>query len=189
MPPLEGRIADELPRLGARRTEVERRLGAIHARLQEIAEVWYPSVLAIEEGLSIHNRIFEAWGRMGAGAVSFSVEGWVPARAYAHLDALVQSITEGRTHLYRIPTTEEAPTLMDNPPGIRWFEFYIRFYALPKGAEFDPTWIFALAFPIFFGFMLGDWGYGLVILAISAWMAAGFPGGRHVPARSSRSRR
>jgi V/A-type H+-transporting ATPase subunit I len=181
VPPLEGRIADELPRLATRRAEVEHRLGEIRARLQEIAEVWYPSVLAIEEALGIHNRIFEAWGRMGAGAVTFSVEGWMPERAYARLDSLLHRITEGRAHLYRIPTDEDAPTLMDNPSGIRWFEFYIRFYALPRGNEFDPTWIFALAFPIFFGFMLGDWGYGLVILIISAWLAAGYPGARHLP--------
>ncbi len=34
--------------------------------------------------------------------------------------------------------------------------------------------------------MLGDWGYGLVILGISLWMIAGFPGARHLP-RSGRN--
>jgi V/A-type H+/Na+-transporting ATPase subunit I len=70
---------------------------------------------------------------------------------------------------------------MSNPRGVRRFEFFIRFYSLPQASEWDPTLVFSIVFPIFFGFMLGDWGYGLVILGISLWMLAGFPGARHLP--------
>ena len=71
--------------------------------------------------------------------------------------------------------------MMSNPRGVRRFEFFIRLYSLPQATEWDPTLVFAVVFPIFFGFMLGDWGYGLVILLISLWMIAGFPGARFLP--------
>jgi len=181
VPALSGTIAEELPRLEHRRAEVDRRLGEIRARLGELGRTWYPTVVAIEEALAIENRKFEVWSRMGAGHASFAVEGWVPERQLPLLEQALKRRTDDRVHLYRISTTEEPPTLMDNPPGVRWFEFFIRFYAIPKSTEFDPTWIFALAFPIFFGFMLGDVGYGAIILGISIWMIAGFPGGQHLP--------
>ena len=73
---------------------------------------------------------------------------------------------------------------MSNPRGVRRFEFFVRFYSLPQATEWDPTLVFAIVFPIFFGFMLGDWGYGLVILLISLWMIRGFPGAQ-LPSRSS----
>ncbi|MGI0150730.1 MAG: V-type ATP synthase subunit I, partial [Thermoplasmata archaeon] len=181
VPALEGPIAEEGPRLSRFAADLDRRLVEIRGRLTEISSGAFGSVAAIEEALAIENRTFETWGRMGAGRASFAVEGWIPRRELPRLDGALRRRAGDRAHLAVIDAAEEPPTLMDNPPGIRWFEFFIRFYALPQATEFDPTWIFAIAFPIFFGFMLGDVGYGLVILTISLWMIAGFPGGRHLP--------
>jgi V/A-type H+-transporting ATPase subunit I len=181
VPELAGPIAEELPRLEARRTEIDRRLADLQNSLAKLSQSCYAQVAAIEEALTIENRKFETYSRMGGGRAVFAVEGWVPERSIPTLERAVSGAAGDRAQFYRIPTTEEAPTLIENPPGIRRFEFFIRFYAIPKSNEFDPTWIFALAFPIFFGFMLGDWGYGLVILLISLWMIAGFPGGGKLP--------
>lgn len=181
VPSLEGRIDEELPKLAARLQFVEQQLAAVKAGLLSLARAQYAQVAAIEEGLAIENRKFELFGRMGGGRESFAVEGWVPQRSLPLLQAALARVAADRILLYAIPTTDEPPTLIENPPGVRRFEFFIRFYAIPKANEFDPTWIFALAFPIFFGFMLGDWGYGLVILLFSLWMIAGFPGGGRLP--------
>jgi V/A-type H+/Na+-transporting ATPase subunit I len=180
-PRLTGTREEALPRLIAQRDTVEARLTAIHARLTEISREWYPTVLSLEEALSIENRKLEAYTKFGASQRTFAVEGWVPVRDRPKLESTVTAATQGRIHIYDIATKEEAPTLMDNPPGVRWFEFFIKFYSLPQSSEWDPTWIFAIVFPIFFGLMLGDWGYGLVILGISVWMIYGFPGAQHLP--------
>ena len=70
----------------------------------------------------------------------------------------------------RFESKEQPPTLLKNPRGIRLFEFIIRFYSLPQEYEVDPTLVFALVFPFFFGIMVGDWGYGLAILLISIFI-------------------
>ncbi|MCI4339826.1 MAG: hypothetical protein L3J73_00960 [Thermoplasmata archaeon] len=176
-----GTPAQVLPQLTTQRTRSMERIAAIQARLAAIAQEWGPTVLAIEEALSIENRTLEVYTKLGAGKETFALEGWVPVRDRARLEQRLRASTGDRVHLYEIPTHDEPPTLMENPPGVRWFEFFIRFYSLPQATEFDPTWVFAIVFPIFFGFMLGDWGYGLVILAISVWMTQGFPGARHLP--------
>jgi len=71
-------------------------------------------------------------------------------------------------------TTEEdmkhAPVWYDNPSWIKPFEFIMGLVALPKYGEFDPSPVLAIFFPIFFGLMVGDIGYGLVILAIGLYV-------------------
>jgi len=59
---------------------------------------------------------------------------------------------------------------MNNPGRFRLFEAFIRFYSLPQSKEFDPTMVFALIFPIFYGLMIGDTGYCLFILLVCLWV-------------------
>ncbi|MGI0131498.1 MAG: V-type ATP synthase subunit I [Thermoplasmata archaeon] len=180
-PRITGTASQALPELTARRQEIDRRLVEIRARLSELSQQWYPTVLALEEGFAIENRKLDVYTRLGAGRATFALEGWVPQRHRDELERRLATVTEGRTHTYTLVTDEEPPTLMDNPKGVRWYEFFIRFYSLPVASEWDPTWVFAIVFPIFFGFMLADIGYGLTILLVSLWMIAGFPGRRYLP--------
>ncbi len=180
-PELRGSVADETARATARRAEVVRRRAEIVARLTEISVAWYPTVAALEEALTVENRKIEILTKLGGGRASFALEAWVPERDLDRLATVLRSVAGDRTYLVRIPTHEEAPTLMDNPPGVRRFEFFIRFYSLPQASEWDPTLVFAVVFPIFFGLMLGDWGYGVTILLICVWMIRGFPGAQRLP--------
>ncbi|HUI38478.1 MAG TPA: V-type ATPase 116kDa subunit family protein, partial [Thermoplasmata archaeon] len=181
VPERSGPIAEELPRIRAQIGADRARLDAIHRRLAEISAVWYPTIASLEEALAIENRKFEVWNRFGAGARTFALEGWVPRRDRARLEVAVEQASAGRASVYELATSETPPTFMENPRGVRFYEFFIRFYSIPEATEWDPTWIFAIAFPIFFGVMLGDAGYGLVILLVSLWMLAGFPGRTRLP--------
>lgn len=181
IPPLHGTIPEARTQIAARADAVEARTQEIRTRLGEISDEWYPTVAALDEALSIQNRLFEVYTKLGSGSATFAVEGWVPQRELPRLMQAVETASRGRAYFYPVPTSEEPPTLMRNPAGISRYEFFIRFYSLPQSTEWDPTLVFAIVFPIFFGFMLGDWGYGLVILGICIWMIEGFPGGQHLP--------
>jgi V/A-type H+/Na+-transporting ATPase subunit I len=181
VPKLSGTMAEEGPGLVARRTALDQRLGEIDARLTEISRSWFSAVVHLEEALTIENRKFEIFPKLAAGRSTFAVEGWLPKRDLPRLETTLQAVSNGRVHFYEIPSAEEPPTFMENPPGIRWYEFFIRFYSLPQATEWDPTFTFAIVFPILFGLMLGDVGYATVILGFCLWMIAGFPGGRHLP--------
>ena len=181
VPRLAGTVPEELATLRRRAEQILGRRTEIALRLAAISREWYPLVSAIGEALEIENRKTEVLTKLGASRAAFALEAWVPERDVARLEAVVQRESGNRTFLYRVATREEPPTLMTNPRGIRRFEFFVKFYSLPQATEWDPTTVFAIAFPIFFGFMLGDWGYGLVILLISLWMIRGFPGAQHLP--------
>ncbi|MGA8302934.1 MAG: V-type ATPase 116kDa subunit family protein [Thermoplasmata archaeon] len=181
VPPLSGTASQELEHLRLRREEILRRRVAIAERLGALARDWYPTVAAIDEALQVENRKVEVLAKLGAGRSTFALEAWVPSRDMPRFEKVIDSASGGRAYLYSVPTEEEPPTLMSHPGGIRRFEFFIKFYSLPQSDEWDPTLVFAIVFPIFFGLMLGDWGYGLTILLICLWMIAGFPGVRYLP--------
>ncbi|MCI4343687.1 MAG: hypothetical protein L3J92_06205 [Thermoplasmata archaeon] len=181
VPNLSGTPSEERARLTARRAEIVRRRAGIAERLGAVSREWYGLIAAIDEALTVENRKVEALQKFGAGRLSFAVEAWVPERDVARLQTVLKGVAQDRAYVYSIATKAEAPTLMDNPRGFRRFEFFIRFYSLPQADEWDPTFVFAIVFPLFFGFMLGDWGYGLTILLVSLWMIAGFPGASKLP--------
>ena len=99
------------------------------------------------------------------------MEGWVPKSKIGQIESTLKKNTNGTT-IYELETKEEekAPTLMNNPRKFKLFEAFIRFYSLPQSKEFDPTMVFALVFPVFYGLMIGDTGYCLVILLVCLWV-------------------
>ncbi|QSG10938.1 Archaeal/vacuolar-type H+-ATPase subunit I [Halapricum desulfuricans] len=65
---------------------------------------------------------------------------------------------------------DKPPTVQDNPKGVRPFEALVEVINRPKYTELDPTVILFLTFPTFFGFMIGDLGYGLLYMGMGYWL-------------------
>jgi len=76
-----------------------------------------------------------------------------------------QKVTDGGTtarHGGLVTMGGDPPVIQDNPGPVRPFEDLVEVVNRPKYGEFDPTIVFFLTFPAFFGFMIGDVGYGLL---------------------------
>jgi V/A-type H+-transporting ATPase subunit I len=72
-----------------------------------------------------------------------------------------------------IQTVDDDPPVIQNNSGLVGpFELLTKAVDRPKYSEFDPTIIVFLTFPLFFGFMIGDIGYGLVYMAIGYYMSS-----------------
>jgi len=147
------------------------RLGQINDELNKISEKYFANLVEVEEQLQIENKKLEVISNLGVTKDAFAMEGWIPKSKLGHVKSTLEKFTDGTT-IYELETKEEekAPTLMNNPPKFRLFEAFIRFYSLPQSKEFDPTMVFALIFPIFYGLMIGDTGYCLVILLVCLWV-------------------
>ena len=112
----------------------------------------------MEEQLSIEARKLEVLNNFGFTESAFAVEGWVPSKKLPALkDTLSRSAASAK--VFELESEEhDRPTLLENPTRLKFFESFIRFYTVPLSMEFDPSLLFAVAFPIFFGFMLGRRG-------------------------------
>ncbi len=58
---------------------------------------------------------------------------------------------------------ERLPVILDNRAASP-YEFFLDLYSPPRQREVDPTFFLFLTFPLFFGFILGDIGYGFISL-------------------------
>lgn len=92
-----------------------------------------------------------------------ALEGWVPEGIVADTDQWLAD--KGVAYELSRPVMEDnPPILLKNNKFARLFEFIGELYSLPNYREIDLTPFFAPFFVLFFGFCLGDAGYGLLIL-------------------------
>jgi len=124
----------------------------------------------------------EAPLRFAKTSDAFVIKGWVPKRQLDNVIKILEKTTSKKIYIKteKIEEHDNVPIELKNYAAAKPFEFFMRLYTLPRFNEIDPTFLIFLGFPLLFGFMLGDIGYGLTTLAI-AWMlkkkmpkAAGF---------------
>ena len=99
-----------------------------------------------------------------------TMEGWIPAKDYASVEAALQKATGGKVFLERVFTRDSPPTKFSNPQGVRRFEFLLSTFSIPDSREIDPTFLVAISYPFMFGMILGDIGYGLLTAAIGLFL-------------------
>lgn len=93
---------------------------------------------------------------------TFYLEGWIPARLVKKAENILESM--GCCYEFAEPEEgEEVPILLDNKNFFVPFEAITEMYSLPDYRGFDPTSIFALFYAVFFGMMLSDAGYGIIM--------------------------
>ena len=181
-PGVAGRTAVEaVAGLGARRAAVGRELAALDARRQ---------VLGREHGAelgraraSVGDLLLGLTARQLASgtAHSFVLEGWLPADGRARLAAQLERRVREPVVLEEVAheewAGEPAPVVLRNPRLFRPFEALTAMMPLPAYGTIDPTPFVAVFFPMFFGLVLGDVGYGLVLaivaLALRHWSRPG----------------
>ena len=71
---------------------------------------------------------------------------------------------------------DEPPVVQDNGTAAGPFELLVQGFGRPKYSEFDPTLLVFLTFPLMFGFMIGDIGYGVLYAAIGWFLYANYDG-------------
>ncbi|MBP8130517.1 MAG: hypothetical protein KA184_13140 [Candidatus Hydrogenedentes bacterium] len=101
------------------------------------------------------------------------VHGWIPRDTYGTFSQAIRAHFGDRAVVDRLPNTDvdrkRIPTLLRNRGIFKPFELILRIFDPPRYGTFDPTWIVAVAFVLFYGFILGDAGYGLLFIGVAAW--------------------
>jgi V/A-type H+-transporting ATPase subunit I len=99
------------------------------------------------------------------------INGWVIEKRYKELETIVGKFNK-YTHLLRVePSAEETPPVLLQNKLNSPFESVTMVYGLPNSNEFDPTPFLSIFFVIFYGLCLSDFGYGLMLLALSIFLS------------------
>lgn len=104
------------------------------------------------------------------------IEGFVPADELHTLEIAMQRELANSYHLESQDAhPDEAPVLLSNKGVFKGIEKLVSFYSLPKYREIDPSILMVFLFPLFFGFILGDVGYGVLSLLFFTYLKYKLP--------------
>jgi len=155
-----------------RRGETARQQALLLAAEEErFARRWLPLYRKVAEWLDDRLAVLAATADVFETELCFCVRGWMPSSRVAGLRTELEVRFSGEVILSEEEVCEhdlaQVPVLLHNPPFLRPFELLVRLLPLPRYASIDPTPLIALFFPLLFGLMLGDLGYG-ALLALGA---------------------
>jgi V/A-type H+-transporting ATPase subunit I len=143
----------------------------IEERLSKLSETWYQELFVLRDFLENINDELIAFSSFGISEYTFVIMGWIPQKVLKHTRNAVKTEFGDRVVINEMKATwmemEKAPTCYNNPRWVKPFEFIMQLISPPHYREIDPCPVLAIFFPFFFGIMVGDIGYGLVILAIA----------------------
>lgn len=153
------------------RLRAQEEITRIDAELLALAKTWYRELVALQRQLETIKSEREAYQNFGLSEYLFVVMGWIPKKYLTKTQKILDETFSGTVIIHELPVTEkdmeDAPVFYDNPAWVKPFEFVMQLVAPPRYNEFDPSPVLAIFFPLFFGLMVGDIGYGLVILAFA----------------------
>jgi len=148
--------------------ELTEKLIQTNNELLEYRKRYAEFILASEEYLSIEVQKAEAPVRFATTVHSFIIDCWIPTHYLKKTKNAFEKETNGSLFLEDFPVghEEEPPTLLENPRPVRRFEFLLELYSIPNYRDVDPSFILSLIFPLFFGLMIGDVGYGVLLILV-----------------------
>ncbi|GAB6879703.1 V-type ATP synthase subunit I [Halorubrum gandharaense] len=192
--------------LEAERAELEGKLEGVDEEIAALKEEAATFLLRAEEQLTIEAQKKEAPLSFATTENAFVAEGWIPTDTYPDFAASLTEAVGDHADVEEVERAEFAPdgdvhtetvhegereaatdgghqTRNDDPPVVQDngklagpFELLVQGFGRPKYSEFDPTLLVFLTFPLMFGFMIGDIGYGILYAAIGWFLYSNYEG-------------
>lgn len=123
----------------------------------------FDRLLVAQDAISTHLSCEVETEKGLSTAHAFYIEGWFPKREEKNLSELLEK--NGCAYEFSDPTDEdEPPTLTYSAKLISPFEVITNMYSAPAYRGVDPNPMMAPFFALFFGIMLSDAGYGLLLM-------------------------
>jgi V/A-type H+-transporting ATPase subunit I len=136
--------------------------------LDAIKEKHAAFLVACEEILKIKVEKTEAPLRFATTNETFVAEGWVPLGSVETIRQGLVKASGGIIFVTELAISEHdiVPVEYNNPSFAKPSQLLMDTYSRPKYTELDPTLMISIVFPIFFGLILGDVGYGVMLLVL-----------------------
>lgn len=157
---LQGRLArlSEVRAQLARETES---LAAHNGALKTLRDVYY-----------IESKQYEAAARFAETESSFMLTAWVPESSQEKIQKAIERVTGSYAVEFVDPTEDEKPpTFLRNKGVIGAFETIVNMYSTPDPRGLDPTFIMMPFYACFFGLMLSDAAYGIILGILTGFVA------------------
>ncbi len=167
-------VGATVQRMQERLQELPEALSGVERERQRIAVERGRDLARIQASVRDHLATIEAMEQAVVTPRAFVLEGWIPSAATAGLERRLARSFGEHVQVETVSSEEWAgdlaPVVLKNPRLFRPFEAITKMMPLPKYGTVDPTPFVAIFFPMFFGIVLGDMGYGLILGLLSLAM-------------------
>ena len=153
-------LAENLAALEKERQEIEQRIAGLGGKREALLEASDRAAIAL--------RREEAKSRLVGTDKVFLLEGWLPADRCAEIEKTLKPFTCAIET--REPTEDEYPQVpvqLKNNKLTRPLNMVTEMYSLPVYGTLDPNPLMAPFFILFYGIMMADMGYGLLMMIAS----------------------
>ena len=153
-------LAENLAALEKERQEIEQHIAGLGGKRETLLEASDRAAIAL--------RREEAKSRLVGTDKVFLLEGWLPADRCAALEKALEPFTCAIET--REPTEDEYPQVpvqLKNNKLTRPLNMVTEMYSLPAYGTLDPNPLMAPFFILFYGIMMADMGYGLLMMIAS----------------------
>ena len=153
-------LAENLAALEKERQEIEQRIAGLGGKRETLLEASDRAAIAL--------RREEAKSRLVGSDKVFLLEGWLPADRCAEIEKTLKPFTCAIET--REPTEDEYPQVpvqLKNNKLTRPLNMVTEMYSLPAYGTLDPNPLMAPFFILFYGIMMADMGYGLLMMIAS----------------------
>ena len=153
-------LAENLAALEKERQEIEQRIAGFGGKREALLEASDRAAIAL--------RREEAKSRLVGTDKVFLLEGWLPADRCAEIEKTLKPFTCAIET--REPTEDEYPQVpvqLKNNKLTQPLNMVTEMYSLPAYGTLDPNPLMAPFFILFYGIMMADMGYGLLMMIAS----------------------
>ena len=177
VPEGEGTPEELAKEYGRKLDEKLRELDEAKKEAEKLAEKYYDDVVFYKELVENERDKASVLPMLARTNMTFALTGWLPRVDVPKVLEGIKKVTGGKAYInVREPSKEEIeeiPIKLKNPPAIKPFEMLTEMYGVPRYDEIDPTPIIAFTYSFFFGFMLTDFMYGLIVGIVAALLVKG----------------
>jgi V/A-type H+-transporting ATPase subunit I len=180
-PPYRSGEAEEHIITNAQEIEkLQKTLADEDSAIEALREEYAALILASEEHYSIDIQQAEAPLRVATTLNSFAIDGWVPVSSADSVRRVMAEKVGDDVAVETLPVSkheedEHAPVKLRNTRFAKPFELFVELMSTPLYREVDPTIFVFTVFPLFFGLMISDLGYGacLMLAGLVMWKKLG----------------
>ncbi|TLM97317.1 MAG: hypothetical protein FDZ75_04770, partial [Actinobacteria bacterium] len=161
-----------------RRRTLPDELDSIRDQLAEMSRKWFMRLATARDVLLDRIDEIVAIPKFGGTEYAFMIDGWIPVDDLGELKDLLKKSFGDEIIATQVAIDEkdfeEAPVMLRNSALVTPYQSVLGFMGTPKYGTYDPTWMLAFFYPLFFGMIVGDIGYGAIMLATVIWLRVRF---------------
>lgn len=163
--------AETVAMMERRKAEIPLEIARIDGELAAIARAERPGVAAARAVLADRLAQMKVVPELTQSRYTFILHGWAPTRVVPDVRRRLRQRFGTDIVVYDTPADphhdpERVPVMLDNPGFVRPFQRLLALFQPPRYGAWDPSPVMAITFPVFVGLVIGDVGYGLLLLLL-----------------------